>query len=338
MRSLTLLAVVIAAAIAQGQYRVSVASIEPDPVLSYLKGSSAFQQVFNPAWVEGRTPGLLVRTQNCTATVGGSCPHCGGDATKASIITFARLAAGGDAQRPPQFAPVGADSVVFGPHDDTDSWGTEDPRLAMDPKTGVYYLFYTAYNGKSILLNLASTQDPTRKDGWTRHGPVFPSIQGSKSGALLIRDQPPHYLFWGDSSIRVTKSNNLTSWPDPGEVILAPRQDSFDSQLVESGPPPLRLSNGNYIFFHNSADKTTAYHASWAILDGNDPTKVLARATEPLLSPDLAWERGVSPWTCNVANVVFLEAAAEVGKDTFRVYFGGSDAVIGTAVITVAFN
>jgi predicted GH43/DUF377 family glycosyl hydrolase len=34
----------------------------------------------------------------------------------------------------------------------------------------------------------------------------------------------------------------------------------------------------------------------------------------------------VAPYTCNVENVVFLEAAEAVGNDTFRVYFGASDA------------
>ena len=39
---------------------------------------------------------------------------------------------------------------------------------------------------------------------------------------------------------------------------------------------------------------------------------------------------------CNVPQVSFLEAAHPVTDkpDTFRLYYGGSDAVIGTAVVT----
>ena len=49
---------------------------------------------------------------------------------------------------------------------------------------------YTSYgtgDGKSrtVLLSLATTKDPTKATGWTRHGAVFPSYQGSKSAALL---------------------------------------------------------------------------------------------------------------------------------------------------------
>ena len=116
-----------------------------------------------------------------------------------------------------------------------------------------YYMMYTAYNGSSILLSLAKTRNPFDRNSWTKLGPVFPSYQNSKSGAILIRKEPPHYLFWGDSDIRVTKSNNISSWPSIGEIFLSPRPNSFDSRLVESGPPPLVLSNGNYIFFYNSA-------------------------------------------------------------------------------------
>lgn len=47
---------------------------------------------------------------------------------------------------------------------------------------------------------------------------------------------------------------------------------------------------------------------------------------------------GKAPYTCNVPNVVFLEAASPVHgeKDVFRVYFGAADAAIGTAIIRVS--
>lgn len=38
----------------------------------------------------------------------------------------------------------------------------------------------------------------------------------------------------------------------PGKWLEV-RTDKFDSDLVESGPPPLRLKDGNYLFFYNSA-------------------------------------------------------------------------------------
>ena len=69
-------------------YSVQVESIEPTPVLSYVQRSSAFQQIFNPSYVvatpgSGGVEGIVARTQNCSASVGGGCVGCGGAGEKA---------------------------------------------------------------------------------------------------------------------------------------------------------------------------------------------------------------------------------------------------------------
>jgi predicted GH43/DUF377 family glycosyl hydrolase len=72
------------------------------------------------------------------------------------------------------------------------------------------------------------------------------------------------------------------------------------------------------------------------ILDGNEPTHIKQRSDTPLFSPDgVAWLEGVAPFTCNAPRVVFLEGVKPEGKDTFRVYFGGADAVVGSALVHV---
>ena len=79
------------------------------------------------------------------------------------------------------------------------------------------------------------------------------------------------------------------------------------------------------------------YQPVWAILDGSDPTKILAQAPKPMWTPtDQPWMQGTAPYTCNVPQVAFLEAAHPVADkpDTYRLYFGGADAVVGTAVVT----
>lgn len=70
---------------------------------------------------------------------------------------------------------------------------------------------------------------------------------------------------------------------------------------------------------------------------GTDPTKVLARAPVPPLPYVLPWELGVALWSCNVANVANLGGGHPIAgqKDTFRIYFGGADTVLGSAVFTV---
>lgn len=88
-------------------------------------------------------------------------------------------------------------------------------------------------------------------------------------------------MLWGDHDIRVTSSHDPLVWDSVGDVLISPRPENFDSRLVESGPPPLKLSDGNYLFFYNSAElgwpeiADTAYHVGWVILSGEDPTKIL---------------------------------------------------------------
>lgn len=330
-------------------YKAKVAAFDPHPVVSYVDGNADFAQVFNPSWIPasagtGGKAGLIIRTQNCTGCgenpSGGTknCCHCAGTGAKASILTFAELRGSdsADAATAPRFSHVGADSVVFAPHDDTDLRGTEDPRVAFDPASGTYVMFYTCWakDGKGELC-VATSADPTDKAKWTRHGPAFPGSH--KSGALLVRDAPPHYLISGAGKIYAAQSDSLVGNWTLGELFI--KQTLWGNPNVEAGPPPLQLSDGNYVFFHNSWGgkdvPEPGYQPAWVILDGKDPLKILARAPEPLWTPtDQPWMAGTAPYTCNVQQVGFLEAAHPMDKpNSFRTYFGGADAVVGTAVV-----
>lgn len=280
-----------------------------------------------------------MRTQDCPVSPGDPCSFCGGSQELASVLTWSELSSG-------SFSPVEESSIVFGPADETDSWGTEDPRMVLDKENDIYYMFYTAYNGQDINLSLATSTNPTVANSWTRLGPVFPNgnISNTKSGALLLRDKGPHFLYWGDSSIRITESLDPTRWDSEGEIFIETREDYFDSKLVESGPPPLKLTNGDYLFLYNSAtigwpdEEGSAYHPGWVILDGKNPRVIKQRSDVPLLSPEFDYEFGTSPYTCNVPNVIFLEAAQSLGNNVFKVYYGGADAAMGAATIEVVIE
>jgi predicted GH43/DUF377 family glycosyl hydrolase len=167
------------------RYTVTAGNVSPSPVLAWASGSSTFQQAFNPAWVVGSSgtggaAGLLVRSQNCTATVGGPCVFCSGNGSMASVINFARVVHDDVDISVPTFDPINSSTVVFQPASADDEFGTEDPRVAFDVSSGTYYMFYTAYGpgsggDSSVFLNLATTTNPTTSSGWTRHGRVFPS-------------------------------------------------------------------------------------------------------------------------------------------------------------------
>ena len=199
-------------------YSVSVLSRSESPILSYIDHTSTYQQIFNPTWVEassgtGGKKGIIARTQNCVSNVNDPCTWCGGAVDKASILTFS------EQLDDSSFKKVDETSVVFGPSDANDSWGTEDPRMKYNPADQQYYMFYTAYNGSAIYLNLATTANPTSPSGWTKRGAVFPSQPNSKSAALLLRSSGPHYLLWGDHDIRIAKSDDPAVWPEIGMCV-----------------------------------------------------------------------------------------------------------------------
>eukprot|EP00937_MAST-01D_sp_MAST-1D-sp2_P002513 g2513.t1 len=330
------------------------------PVISALQNKTSWLQVFNPTYVtpsnntRGRG-GLLVRSQNCTSTP----PTCKGTGQRASWLTFAELEPDtGDAGATPQVRGfVGADAAVFGPFDCEpnktcpDAFGTEDPRLTYDPDTNGYWLLYNAWSGGAVALSLASTADPTSREGWTRHGELFPGagLGSYKSGALVLRPAPQeHLVIWGCArELRATPTTGrlLTRFNySASTTVLSVRSAPYwDTGFVEAAMPPLPLATGDLLFFYDSVGSWaghSGFQSGWAILSGEDPTRVLARSPAPPLPFVLPWEAGVAPWPSNTPNVVNLGGAYPLpndaaGNERFRVYFGGADAVVGAAVVTV---
>lgn len=322
-------------------YQVEVQDLEDKPILAYRDGASDFRQVFNPSWVEASPgtrgqQGLLIRTQNCSLC---DCCGCNGMNGSTSVFAFVPLlGTDGAKDASLKFGRVTADSVVFEPVGVLDDLGTEDPRVVYDSRRKIYHIIYTCYGSSHGNINLchATTRDPTRP-GWKRHGRVgFGPL--SKSGALLLREHGPHYLFWGAPVIRVATSSNLMKWESQGTIFA--NSTFWGATEVEPGPPPLRLSTGDYAFMMNSWSKTwpapPGYSTWWTVLSGGDPSKIVARATRPLWNSDKKpWMVGKHPHICSARQVTFLSAAhpTEI-PDTFRVYFGGADAVIGTALVS----
>lgn len=160
-------------------------------------------------------------------------------------------------------------------------------------------------------------------------------------------DQPTHFLIWGDKNLTLATTKDLKNFTNSPGFFITTRSDHFDSSLVEAGPPPLRLSDKNYLFFYNSArvwyptgkiNYTLQYNVGFLILDKDDPSKILQRSDEPLLSPQTTWEIGMEPYLGLTPNVVFLEGAKSLGDDKFLIFYGASDSVVGAAIVNVEIN
>ena len=79
------------------------------------------------------------------------------------------------------------------------------------------------------------------------------------------------------------------------------------------------------------------------MLDGGDPSRIIARAPAPLLTPVASWEtcggeagKGAYP-KCQEPEVVFSTGMKPLGGDEFLIIYGGADSVVGTARVAVTF-
>jgi predicted GH43/DUF377 family glycosyl hydrolase len=230
---------------------------------------------------------------------------------------------------------------VFWPEEPYESHGCEDPRVTE--VDGTYYLTYTAYDGETALLSLATSQDLVH---WRRHGPLFPDFctfapagprprrPWSKAGGILDTPLNGRYvMYFGEGSIYYATSEDLVHWePATGEdePVLAPRPGTFMSDLVEVGPQPVMTQEGKILLVHNgavfNADGTVNYSCGQALLSPEDPGLVLAVMDEPWLAPRTHEEHnGLVP------HVTFVEGLVPFGGE-WLAYYGQSDTSIGVAV------
>jgi predicted GH43/DUF377 family glycosyl hydrolase len=108
--------------------------------------------------------------------------------------------------------------------------------------------------------------------------------------------------------------------------VMDPRPGKWDSWKVGAAGPPVRTEDGWFLVYHG-VNERRVYRLGAALLDIDDPRRVIARQDEPILEPELEWEvNGL------VRNVVFSCATVEVG-DSYYIYYGGGDCRIGLAAV-----
>lgn len=228
--------------------------------------------------------------------------------------------------------------------------GCEDPRIVRR-EDGLFVMTYTAYDGKIARLCVASSNDMIT---WKKHGLVLSDRRyrdtWSKSGAIVCeieRDgdiearkiRGKYWMYWGDSQLFMATSDDLITWT-PVEArrgklkaVMKPRNDYFDSKLVEPGPLALLTRDGILLLYNSANDAkkgdptlpNMAYAVGQALFSARKPDKLIARAEKPSLFPEKAYER-----EGQVNNVVFLEGLVWF-KDRWLLYYGGADSRVGVA-------
>lgn len=105
----------------------------------------------------------------------------------------------------------------------------------------------------------------------------------------------------------------------------------YETSHIGGGCPPIKTDKG-WLFIYHAVEVTPSsnvYHASAALLDLENPQKVIARLKQPLISPQESWEKNGY-----VNNVCFPTGTALFGKD-LHIYYGAADSTIAVAKVNM---
>jgi predicted GH43/DUF377 family glycosyl hydrolase len=259
-----------------------------------------------------------------------------------------------------------AEGPVFEPERDCEVGGVEDARITRDPGGDGFLVTYAAvsklpgpiYEERDFFAR--ARQDPfierpamppmgesytgllrspdLREFDWLglitpsgiddRDGVLFPEKVGGRylmmhrptawTGPEYGTEKPGIWLAWSD---------DLETWDygEPGEYLLMTPQAEWEGAKIGAGPPPVRTPEGWLVIYHG-VDEDYVYRVGAALLDLQDPLRVVARTDRFLMEPERDWEQvGVIP------NVVFPTAAVHGPDGELLIYYGGADRVVGLA-------
>lgn len=202
---------------------------------------------------------------------------------------------------------------------------------AYDPRVieieGIYYVvFCTSLHGPT--LGIAKTKDFKYFEmvdnpflPFNRNGVLFPrKINGEF--AMLSRPSDSGHTMFGD--IFISYSKDMEYWGHHKHV-MEKGYEWWCGTKIGAGPVPIETDMGWLMFFHgaNLTCSGLVYSIGAAILDKDDPSKVLHRCADFLLAPEKAYE--TSGYVPNVLFPVSCLTDAKTGR--IAIYAGGADTV-----------
>jgi len=331
-----------------------------DPILKQ-KVDWESKDVFNPAIVvKGDTLYMLYRAQDSIGKPAGT-----------SRIGLAFSTDGFHFTRYPE--------PVLYPDNDTCKpyeWegGCEDPRVTQD-EGGTYYMTYTAYDGTTARLFVATSKDLKH---WKKYGSAFADAYHgkyvntwSKSGSIVsryahgkviaTRINGKYWMYWGDQFIWAATSEDLIHWtpvemteneqppvplrnqaltmPDL-KIVIPTRTGYFDNDLVEPGPPAMLTDQGILLIYNG---RNTPGDGDSTLPSGTySGGQVLLDSHNPtriLQRMDHYFIHPDKPYEISgqVNHVCFLEGLADF-RNRWLLYYGTADTKIAVAVSTTAFG
>lgn len=246
--------------------------------------------------------------------------------------------------------------------------GCEDPRVVED-SAGTYYMTYTAYDGKTARLFIATSKDLVHwkkwgsvfgnaykgfyLDKWTKSGSIVSEYENGTPVAVKINGK--YWMYWGDQFIWTATSADLIHWTPirmkPGEtppvslrnqaltmpdltIAVPTRKGKFDNDLVESGPPAMLTPKGILLIYNG---RNTKSDGDSSLANGTySGGEILFDKNDPAKIIHRLSRYFITPTRAyeisgQVNNVCFLEGLVRL-KGKWLLYYGTADSKIAVAV------
>jgi predicted GH43/DUF377 family glycosyl hydrolase len=179
-------------------------------------------------------------------------------------------------------------------------YGVEDPRISRVGST--YYMTTCTVSPERQSTTLFSSEDGLT---WSDRGLVLDHqnkdmliFEGLIDGRFWALTRPLgdcYFAYAPDSpwlpgpSINLATSPDALYWKPETAPSIRPRAGSPASARLGGGAPPILTEDGWLVLWHGvePIGLVGVYRTYWAVLDAEDPSRVLYRSDpEPILSPD----------------------------------------------------
>ena len=207
-------------------------------------------------------------------------------------------------------------------------WGIEDPRITWMEDSKLWAVVYTAVSRSGPLVSIATTEDFKK---FTRLGLVTPPDDKDAAlfpvkfkGRYAILHRPVSYI---GSHIWISFSPDLKHWGDHQVLLPAKKGTWWDADKVGLSPPPFQTSDGWLILYHGVRRTANGaiYRLGAALLDLEDPTRVLRRSDQWIFGPQEQYER-----EGDVDDVVF-PCGWIIHDNVIKLYYGVADRAVALA-------
>ena len=227
------------------------------------------------------------------------------------------------------------------PDSEWDKFGCEDPRVTK--MNGKFYIFYTALSNfpfcaDCIKVGVAITTDFKKireKHSVTPFNAkamsLFPDkVAGRYAVVLSVNtDLPPTRIAvaYFDREEQMWSPTYWEGWYSLLNDNIIPLQRS-PRDHIEAGAPPIKTKYGwllIYSYIQNYFSPPAVFGIEAALLDINNPQRIIARTDKPLLVPQEEYEK-----YGKVPNIVFPTGAI-VREGTLYIYYGAADTTCAVA-------